>query len=176
MPLYVTMRVPVSREAIRAALEGLCALNFQLMRQARELGGGFPPLYEAGVVYRKERRGFEDWQNAIELLRAGRGDCEELTGYRVAELRDEGEPAMPFIDVTPRGSFHALVERASGELEDPSRNLLALEVEERGLGAVRTSLRHEFAPLPPRRRRALGTVGMDATELGELLLPGRYRY
>lgn len=171
MPLYVTMRIPVSRDSIRAALEGLCALNFQVMRKATELGGEFPPLYESGIVYRKERRGFEDWQNAIELLRAGCGDCEELTGYRVAELRNQGEPAMPYIEVTPRGSFHALVERASGELEDPSRLLLALEVDERGLGAVRTSLQHEFAPLPPRRRRALGAVGMELHELGELLLP-----
>jgi hypothetical protein len=175
VPLFVTMRVPVSRDSIRAALEGLCALNFQVMRQAIELGGGFPPLYESPIVYRKEKRGYEDWQNAIELLRAGRGDCEELAGYRVAELRNDGEPAMPFVDVTPRGSFHALVERANGELEDPSRILLALEVEERGLGAVRSSLEREFAPPPPRRKRALGSVGMELHELGELLLPSRYR-
>ena len=175
MPLFVTMRVPVSRESIRAALEGLCALNFQVMRQANELGGGFPPLYDSGIVYRKERHGYEDWQNAIELLRAGRGDCEELAGYRVGELRCEGEPALPYIDITPRGSFHALVERASGELEDPSRILLAMEAEERGLGAVRNSLATEFAPLPPRRRRALGSVGMEHHELGELLLGRRYR-
>lgn len=126
MPLFVTMEVPADPESLKAALEGLCALNFRLMTAARGLGGGFPPLYRSGIVYRREQ-GTEDWQNAMKLLRTRRGDCEDLACYRVGELRSLGELAMADVVPTVRGTFHAVVRREDGSIEDPSRVLLLNE-------------------------------------------------
>jgi hypothetical protein len=127
MPLTVQLRVPADIGAIEAAVEGLTALNYALMHTARVGGGGFPSLYRSGVVYRREQPGREEWQTAIDLLRGLAGDCEDLAAYRAAELRCEGEPATVAIKRTKRGSYHAVVRRADGTYEDPSRILLALE-------------------------------------------------
>ncbi len=128
MPLHVTMDIPANREAIESAVEGLTALNYDMMRQAGVAGGGFPALYDSGVVYRREKRGQEDWQPATRLLGAGQGDCEDLAAYRAAELRVDGEPATVAIKPTRGGTmYHAVVRRASGAIEDPSRILIDLE-------------------------------------------------
>lgn len=127
MPLLVTLRVPATLGAIESAVEGLTALNYRMMHTAHVGGGGFPPLYRSGVVYRREPPGEEDWQSATQLLRNGFGDCEDLSAYRAAELRLDGEPATVAIRRTKRGSFHAIVRRADGKLEDPSRILIAIE-------------------------------------------------
>lgn len=129
------MRVPASIGAIESAAEGLCGLNYRLMHTARVGGGGFPVLYDSGIVYRREVAA-EDWQNAIDLLRSGRGDCEDLAAYRAAELRCDGEPATVAIKRTRRGSYHAVVRRADGTTEDPSRILLELESLDRGIPLV----------------------------------------
>jgi len=121
------MEIPASAEAIAAAAEGLTSLNFKLMRVAQIGGGGFPPLYESGIVYRREAPQHENWQNAIALLRTRQGDCEDLAGYRASELRMAGEPAMVEIIPTRRHSYHAIVRRGDGTIEDPSRILIALE-------------------------------------------------
>jgi hypothetical protein len=126
MPLLVAMEVPALPEVIEAAAEGLVSMNFAIMRLAQRNGGGFPLLYESGVTYRREEPRHEDWLNAIGLLRQGFGDCEDLAGYRAAELRMDGEPATVKIIPTARHSYHAVVQRANGEIEDPSRIILAL--------------------------------------------------
>ena len=69
---------------------------------------------------------------SIELIRVGEGDCEDLAGYRAAELRMVGEPARVKIVPTSRGSYHAIVERGDGSLEDPSRLALMLEAGRKG--------------------------------------------
>jgi hypothetical protein len=127
MPLIVSMRIPATIGAIEAAVEGMTGLNYRMMHTASLGGGGFPPLYESGLVYRPEEPGHEDWQNAVELLRSGAGDCEDLAAYRAAELRMAGEPATVAVVRTPRGSYHAVVRRADGTIEDPSKTCLALE-------------------------------------------------
>jgi len=127
MPLIVQMRVPASIGAIECAVEGLAGLNYKLMHTATVGGGGFPRLYDSGIVYRKEPHGSEQWQNAIDLLRSFQGDCEDLASYRAAELRMDGEPAMVAIVRTRRGTYHAVVRRVDGTIEDPSRILLAIE-------------------------------------------------
>lgn len=126
MPLIVSMRVPATVGALECAAESLVALNYMMMQKAIDLGGGFPRLYDSGIVYRREVNA-ESWQNATELLRSGEGDCEDLAAYRAAELRMEGEPARLVIEKTRRGSYHAVVLRADGTIEDPSRILLTLE-------------------------------------------------
>jgi len=127
MPLIVSMRIPASIGAIESAAEGLTGLDYRMMHTADRLGLELPVLYDSGIVYRRESRGHEEWQSAVELLRSMQGDCEDLAAYRAAELRMEGEPATVAIIRTRRGSYHAVVRRADGTLEDPSRILLKIE-------------------------------------------------
>jgi hypothetical protein len=124
--LYVN--VPRIPPFLEVAAEALSALNCQLMRAAQAYGREFPPLYSAGVVYRREPPGREWWQTALDVLREGSGDCEDLAAYRAAELRyRDAEPARVRIYRTKRGTYHAIVQRADGRLEDPSRVLVELE-------------------------------------------------
>ena len=120
--LHVQMEVPLFGPAIEAALEGLVALNVERMARRR-----YPPLYATKIRYRREPRGQEDWQSADRVLAAGSGDCEDLAGYRAAELRIGGELAYAGVVPIADGKYHAVVYRGDGSIEDPSRVLIAKE-------------------------------------------------
>lgn len=130
--LHVRIHVPPVPEAIEALAEGLVRLNCYYMEEADARGIATPNLYRCGIVYRREPQGREWWQSAADVLGvvANRsGDCEDLSAYRVAELRtflDEPTACVRIVR-TKRGSFHAIVERGDGSIEDPSRILVALE-------------------------------------------------
>jgi hypothetical protein len=137
MTLHVRIMCPPIPEAIEGVAEGLVRLNVALMRFADERGVVLPPLYESGIRYRREPKGREWWESAEDLLGVATnlsGDCEDLAAMRAAELRYwEGEPARVVIQRTSRGTFHAVVERADGTIEDPSRILVEQErARERG--------------------------------------------
>ncbi len=136
MALHVRINVPPIPEAIEAVAEGLVRLNVALMRYADERGVALPPLYESGIVYRREPRGREWWESAEDvaaLANKRSGDCEDLASYRAAELRYwDGEVARVAILRTARGTFHAVVEREDGTLEDPSRILHEQERKRKG--------------------------------------------
>lgn len=131
MALHVRIDLPPVPQLIEAAAEGLVQTNVALFQMAHERGVDLPPLYESGIVYRPEPTGREWWETAHDLLDVvpdRSGDCEDLAAYRAAELRFfDGEHATVAIVTTPRGSFHAIVQREDGSLEDPSRFLLAIE-------------------------------------------------
>jgi hypothetical protein len=132
MPLFAELEIPADLEAIEIAIEGLTALSAWEVRRARREGRPYPPLYESGIVYRKENPGVpahpEDWQTIDRLYMTKAGDCEDVSNVRAAQLRDDGdEGAHVEIVRNPSGSYHAIVRRGDGELEDPSRILLALE-------------------------------------------------
>lgn len=131
MALHVRLDIPPVPRLLEAAAEGLVQTNVALMEMASEHGVELPPLYESGIVYRPEPSGREWWETAHDLLDVvpdRSGDCEDLAAYRAAELRFyHGEDARVAIVTTPRGSFHAIVEHEDGELEDPSRMVLAIE-------------------------------------------------
>ena len=136
MALHVRINVPPIPEAIEAVAEGLVRLNVALMRFADEKGVELPPLYESGITYRREPRGREWWESAEDvaaLATKRSGDCEDLASYRAAELRYwDGELARVAILRTKRGTFHAVVEREDGTLEDPSRILHEQELARKG--------------------------------------------
>jgi len=111
-------------QLLSAAIEGLVAANFVLMSRVPD---AFPPLYQSGVVYRREERGHDDWLTADAVLHFGYADCEDLAAYRAAELRRDGIPAMGIVLPNKHGNFHAQVLLPDGTIEDPSRILLALE-------------------------------------------------
>lgn len=132
MALHVRIDVPPVPKLLEAAAEGLVLLNVALMELANENGHALPPLYSSGIVYRPEPRGREWWETAADLLSVATdrsGDCEDLSGYRAAELRFTGEDpyARVIVVPTPRKSLHAIVERGDGTHEDPSRMVLAIE-------------------------------------------------
>lgn len=126
MPMRLTLVVP--RAAYAAAVEALTGINAAIVQV---LDGRIPLLYESGVRYREP--GKERWQTIAELYDRGAGDCKDLAAARAAELRYfEGELARPVVYEITAGRngqrrFHAVVERADGTIEDPSRVLLAIE-------------------------------------------------
>jgi len=84
-----------------------------------------PKLYAAGVRYTREA-GTEDWSGIKIGLRTKKMDCEDLGCWRVAELREAGEPAMPrvkFRNVHGFWHYHIQLVRGDGRIEDPSRIL-----------------------------------------------------
>jgi transglutaminase-like putative cysteine protease len=109
----------VSREGAEVLAEiYLVVPNMRLIKAGR-----LPRLYSAGVRYAREPVGKERWQSAAELLRARRGDCEDLSGYLAAEIRVyDGLPARVAIVPNTMGGYHAVVS-INGRIEDPSRKL-----------------------------------------------------
>lgn len=88
-----------------------------------------PPLYSGAVVYQEEPagQGFEEFAPIPQVLQRGWGDCDDLVPWRVAELREMGEPAqIRLLWQRPTGGphkgkklFHLVVRRA---VRDPITN------------------------------------------------------
>lgn len=122
--MIVLFNIPPRPAALLRALEFLVSLNRQQIRQA---SGRIPQLYKAGVEYEREGRTIggrpkEHWRLISQVLKRGAGDCEDLTAWRVAELRERGINAVP--DITRQGRmFHVRVRYPDGRLEDPSKRL-----------------------------------------------------
>lgn len=131
MALHVRIEVPPHKRALEAVADGLVQLNEWYLDHAQDQGIELPPLYESGIVYRREPKGREWWESAADALSvtSGRsGDCEDLAAFRAAELRVyEDDFAHVKVIRTSRGTFHAIVEHEDGTLEDPSRILVNLE-------------------------------------------------
>ena len=85
-----------------------------------------PGPYEAGVEYRREPPGNEQFKDVCAVLNDGYGDCEDLA-CAVAAWRTvrNGELCTPFITWQSSGpnhwQYHITVLRADGTREDPSR-------------------------------------------------------
>jgi hypothetical protein len=88
-----------------------------------------PALYTPGLVrFLREPRGQDNWQNIPRTLQLRTGDCEDLVGWRVAELRASGEDpgARPRVQRFDEGGdveYHFTLFRSNGQIEDPSRRL-----------------------------------------------------
>lgn len=91
-----------------------------------------PELYESGIVYRPDERhgsGVEVFRHPWEVVKRGRGDCNDLVLYRLLELYYQGQrPTLAHTRaVWDGGEIHVLVRLANGEVEDPSKMCLTLE-------------------------------------------------
>lgn len=116
--LHIVMPFSSERE-LSAALAALTALDVAQMTWTR-----FPPLYQSGIRYRRERPGQECWLTAAALLRARFGDCEDIACYLSAELQLQGERATAIPVRSGAGAgWHIVVRRGDGSIEDPSRRL-----------------------------------------------------
>lgn len=84
------------------ALEAMVAINTWHIRRANKraekgLGTPIPPLYASGVHYEEDKAGREDWRDCYTVLARGKGDCDNLVAWRVAELRAAGVDAEPVV-------------------------------------------------------------------------------
>jgi hypothetical protein len=89
-----------------------------------------PPLYESGVLYRRDPwgSGLQHFPDCLTVIERGFADCKGLVPYRLAQLREEFPQQLFAVRVYPRrlpgGEFewHLQVQKPDG-IEDPSRLL-----------------------------------------------------
>lgn len=90
------------------------------------------PLYSSGVRFRPEPfegSGVELYQTIPEVIAQGYGDCDDLAGWRCAELLNSGVRAeCDLLSLGPR-THHAIV-RYGGRVEDPAQVIKRLEVQQ----------------------------------------------
>jgi hypothetical protein len=114
-----TFDVVARGDTLAHLLEALTLVNCVLLGEE-----ALPPLYESGVSYRRESRGTEHWKTAPRTFLEGHGDCEDLAAWRAAELRRAGETTAKAVPIRINGRlWHAVVWRANGDVEDPSKKL-----------------------------------------------------
>lgn len=110
---------------INVGLDASTAWSIDQMKR-----GGIPRLYDSGVRYKREpvcringrERMCEEFVTAPLVVARGVGDCDDLGGYRAAELKLAGEDARAFARRSAAG-WHVVVRRADGSIEDPSAKL-----------------------------------------------------
>lgn len=115
-----------TRDQLRALLCRLVDTDLDYLHAHPET----PALYASGVRYQRETptHGGHNEERFLAIpwvLRLGWGDCDDLTGWRVAELRYTGEDphaAPEAVEVQPN-RWHAVVRRGNGSIEDPSERL-----------------------------------------------------
>lgn len=119
MPLPLDMTVPLP--ALEAAVEGLVLVNLAILAELQSAPVPPPRLYASAVRYR--RPGKRTWHTIADLYDLLEGDCKDLVGARCAELRFyDNEDAVPIVYLTRRAHrYHAVLQRADGSIEDPSR-------------------------------------------------------
>lgn len=130
------------------ALDVLCRVNEwhirrSLKRAQQGKGKAISPLYASGVRYEEDPPGREDWRDCYEVLRRGKGDCDNLVGWRVGELRAAGIAVDPVVKwqqipkdvmiglgypakmIPEEGCsmVHCAVRWPDGRIEDPSKIL-----------------------------------------------------
>lgn len=124
MRVIIGVPRPLSRATLNHALEALVRINQDYLRSHP----GTPSIYDAGVRYAVEPDGFELWDPIPLVIARGAGDCDDLAAARAAELREAGETGAR-ADCYPsrisqgRRTWHAIVVRADGTVEDPSARL-----------------------------------------------------
>jgi hypothetical protein len=115
--------VESSPTPLNLALSVLVALDIIILRRLL-VHGIRVPLFGSGIRYQLEPPGREWWQTVYDNVKEREGDCEDLAAHRAADLNVyEGEPARATAIRTGSATYHAIVERANGVLDDPSAAL-----------------------------------------------------
>lgn len=113
----------VSGDALLDALGVLQSLNELWLRQNAD-PATVTGLYESGVRYSPDDA-TEEWLPIPILYQRRVGDCEDLAAARAALLRFTGEDpeARAFAYRSRPNTWHAVVMRGDGTIEDPSARL-----------------------------------------------------
>jgi hypothetical protein len=114
------------------ALRVLVFANLLWLRSQARASRAVPSVYSAGVRFRPEPQagtGVELYQTIPEVIAQGWGDCDDVTGWRVAELLSAGESGAD-VALIEQGSrvWHAVARRANGTTEDVAARLRQMEV------------------------------------------------
>ena len=112
--------IPRSRKTLLKLMEVLTQINNDWL-----INHKIPSLYKTRIIYKPERS-TEIWKDIPSIMRDGFGDCEDLACWRIAELRNIGVMAKPYIKWTDKNGasrFHAVLLLPNGFIEDPSRSL-----------------------------------------------------
>lgn len=123
------VNIAVPEENVRKAvldpmLESVTRLNEQLIRSGR-----VPLLTDAikagKVRWKPEPKGWknEHFDHAEKVIARGWGDCDDLGPWHAASLRVTGNDEGAFSEVRRSGpsTWHAIVKRSDGSVDDPSR-------------------------------------------------------
>lgn len=114
----------ISLQAVILGCEFLYRVaEFELITYGQSV---IPPLYQTGVFYKSPDDSCGDvWQDPLQVVDRGYGDCKSLACYRAAELTVyHKKPARPFVrrKWLDRGFalYHVVVVMSDGSFEDPS--------------------------------------------------------
>lgn len=111
-----------SRAALEGAVEGLVRVNQAYLRETPAAPSLTEAVKRRGLRYRREKR--ERWKPIAAVLSDGHGDCEDLSAYLAAWLRErKGINARVVIRRSGPSTWHAQVELPGGRIVDPSRAL-----------------------------------------------------
>lgn len=93
-----------------------------------------PPLYETEVRYQPEPNsgtGFEQFDSPWQVYQRGHGDCDDLVGWRLAELLARGVRRAKIDIVRGTGdksnAMHARITLPNGATDDPSIKMIRRE-------------------------------------------------
>ncbi len=122
--MKIELTVPWTLQGVRVACAALTTINVLLLKDAPRVSGGrsFPPLYQSGVVYRRQQ-GPERFLPLPIVYARGHGDCDQLAAWRCAELQCAGinAKAVPYFSAPKL--MHVIVLLPDGTTEDPSKLL-----------------------------------------------------
>lgn len=86
-----------------------------------------PKLYASGIRYKRESclaptvlGGCERFLTALQTLKEGAGDCDDLASWRAAELIVAGDANAKAVPVRSGKMWHCIVVHGDGTKEDPS--------------------------------------------------------
>jgi hypothetical protein len=110
----------VSPPVVDAALEAVTRLNEHLIRSGQSPTSH--KLIKQGAVWRPEPPGDEHFDHGGTIAQRGWGDCDDWAPLHCATLRASGEDPGAVARVIPSGpsTYHAIVQRSDGSVEDPS--------------------------------------------------------
>lgn len=116
--MHVVTDIPTDGESMERLLEGVIEASRKQWRENPH----WKPLYETKIRYQRSGPP-ERFQTSEQTRAKGHGDCDQMTVDRVAELRErEGElGACAYVYKTGPNTWHAVVRRGDGTLEDPAR-------------------------------------------------------
>jgi hypothetical protein len=110
----------VAPDVIDAALEAVTRLDEHMIRSGQAPSSR--ELVRAGARWRPEPPGDEHFDHALTVAARGWGDCDDWAPLHAATLRASGEDPGAVARVVPSGpsTYHAIVQRSDGSIEDPS--------------------------------------------------------
>lgn len=119
--MKISSEVPDVASVCEALLEGFIQAAQVLIR------AGVVPAFprDAGVIYKMEPVGEEDWKLPHNVMRDGWGDCEDLALWEAAGMRETGQDDGARVRIVRigAGKLHAIVMLSDGKVLDPSLEL-----------------------------------------------------